>query len=95
MDHQNLEPVFYEKLKQYKSDGTTWKPVAEHTIHVTDNLGRYGMVLGRDVLQSPGIDLDLKENNITWDDYQADMKSSDFTLAKYLANVEVTKTISK
>eukprot|EP00957_Ditylum_brightwellii_P052561 3985506-Ditylum_brightwellii.AAC.3 len=67
----------------------------EHTIHITNNLSRYGMILGRDILQELGIDLDFKENNITWGDYQADMKSADITLAEHLANIEVMKTVEE
>eukprot|EP00957_Ditylum_brightwellii_P039640 2998706-Ditylum_brightwellii.AAC.1 len=67
----------------------------EHNMHVTNNLGRYNLILGRDMLQSLGIELEFKENNTTWDDYQADMKFADITLADHLANIEVPKIIVK
>eukprot|EP00957_Ditylum_brightwellii_P048934 3713481-Ditylum_brightwellii.AAC.1 len=37
-----------------------------------------------------GIKLDFKENSISWEDYQADMKDADITLAKHIATVEAT-----
>eukprot|EP00957_Ditylum_brightwellii_P142397 10849279-Ditylum_brightwellii.AAC.1 len=37
-----------------------------------------------------GIDLDFKENNISWGDYQADVKGVDVTLAKHIAAVKAT-----
>eukprot|EP00957_Ditylum_brightwellii_P164644 12535686-Ditylum_brightwellii.AAC.1 len=49
------------------------------------------MILGRDLLQELGIDLDFKENSITWGDYQANMKSPDIALEKHVANIETTK----
>eukprot|EP00957_Ditylum_brightwellii_P121060 9233985-Ditylum_brightwellii.AAC.1 len=49
------------------------------------------MILSRDLLQELGIDLDFKENSITWGDYQVDMKPADITLAEYVANIEATK----
>ena len=48
------------------------------------------MILGMDLLRELGIDLDFKENSISWGDYQADMKDADVTLAKHLAAVETT-----
>eukprot|EP00957_Ditylum_brightwellii_P180266 13732035-Ditylum_brightwellii.AAC.1 len=65
---------------------------AEHTIHINNQLGRYNMILGRDVLQELGINLDFKESNITWGNYQASMKSADITLVKHVANVEASRT---
>eukprot|EP00957_Ditylum_brightwellii_P144911 11037372-Ditylum_brightwellii.AAC.1 len=61
-------------------------------MHVTDQLGQYDMILGRDLLQEIGINLDFKENNISWVDYQADMKDVDVTLAEHIAMVETTTT---
>eukprot|EP00957_Ditylum_brightwellii_P004913 374138-Ditylum_brightwellii.AAC.1 len=37
-----------------------------------------------------GINLDFKENSISWGDYQADMKDTDVTLAEHIAKVEAT-----
>eukprot|EP00957_Ditylum_brightwellii_P006809 516122-Ditylum_brightwellii.AAC.1 len=37
-----------------------------------------------------GINLDFKENNISWGDYQVDMKDTDITLAERIAMVEPT-----
>eukprot|EP00957_Ditylum_brightwellii_P151306 11521511-Ditylum_brightwellii.AAC.1 len=51
--------------------------------------------MGRDMLQSLGIDLDSKESSITWKNNQAHIKTVDVTLAKHLANVEVMKTIAE
>eukprot|EP00957_Ditylum_brightwellii_P161802 12319000-Ditylum_brightwellii.AAC.1 len=48
------------------------------------------MILGRDLLWEVGIDLNFKENSISWGDYQADMKDIDITLAEHLAAVETT-----
>eukprot|EP00957_Ditylum_brightwellii_P087520 6662725-Ditylum_brightwellii.AAC.1 len=62
----------------------------EHTIHMTDQLGQYDMILGRDLLQEMGIDLNFKENNISWEDYQTNMKDADVTLSKHIATVEAT-----
>eukprot|EP00957_Ditylum_brightwellii_P209375 15361474-Ditylum_brightwellii.AAC.1 len=56
----------------------------EYTMYITNYLGRYNMILDRDVLQELGINLDFKENSITWGDYQANMKSVDVTLAKHV-----------
>eukprot|EP00957_Ditylum_brightwellii_P124110 9460667-Ditylum_brightwellii.AAC.1 len=67
----------------------------ECTMHITNNLGRYNMVLGRDVQQSLGIEPDFKQNNIIWDDCLADMKFADVTLAECLNNTEVTKMITE
>eukprot|EP00957_Ditylum_brightwellii_P040031 3029601-Ditylum_brightwellii.AAC.1 len=66
----------------------------EHTMHITDQVGRYNMILGRDVLQELGIDLDFKESSITWGDYQANMKSADVTLSEHVANIEATKVVA-
>eukprot|EP00957_Ditylum_brightwellii_P021852 1648251-Ditylum_brightwellii.AAC.3 len=63
----------------------------EHTMHVTDQLGRYDMILGRDLLQELVIDLDFKENSIVWGDYQVNMKSAVVMLTEHLVNVEATK----
>eukprot|EP00957_Ditylum_brightwellii_P137456 10479997-Ditylum_brightwellii.AAC.1 len=60
-------------------------------MHATDHLGRYDMILGRNVLGELGINLDFKENNITWGNYQANMKPADITLSEHVANVEATK----
>eukprot|EP00957_Ditylum_brightwellii_P102136 7786078-Ditylum_brightwellii.AAC.1 len=59
----------------------------EHTMHVTNHQGRYDMKVGSDLLHKLGINLDFKENNITWSNYQADMKLTDITMAEHLANV--------
>eukprot|EP00957_Ditylum_brightwellii_P048845 3706068-Ditylum_brightwellii.AAC.1 len=59
---------------------------AQHTMHIINQLGRYGMILVRDILQELGV------ANITWDNYQADMKSADIMLAEHIANVEATRT---
>eukprot|EP00957_Ditylum_brightwellii_P039164 2962052-Ditylum_brightwellii.AAC.1 len=40
------------------------------------------------------IDLDLKKNSIIWDDYQANMKLTDITLAEHVANEEATRAIA-
>eukprot|EP00957_Ditylum_brightwellii_P081441 6195181-Ditylum_brightwellii.AAC.1 len=48
------------------------------------------MILGRDLLQELGIDLNFKENSISWGDYQADIKDADITLAKHIAEEEAT-----
>eukprot|EP00957_Ditylum_brightwellii_P202616 15330939-Ditylum_brightwellii.AAC.1 len=37
-----------------------------------------------------GINLNFKENGISWGDYQADMKDADVTLAEHVTNVEAT-----
>eukprot|EP00957_Ditylum_brightwellii_P041029 3106743-Ditylum_brightwellii.AAC.2 len=61
----------------------------EHTMHVTNHLGRHIRILDRGVLQVLGIG--LEENSITWGDCQADMKSADVILAEYLDNIGATK----
>eukprot|EP00957_Ditylum_brightwellii_P154353 11745917-Ditylum_brightwellii.AAC.1 len=66
-----------------------------HTVHAGNNLGGYDMILGRDTLQSLGIKLNFKQNNTVWDDYQADMKPVDVTVAEHLANTDVTKMIAE
>eukprot|EP00957_Ditylum_brightwellii_P037064 2806364-Ditylum_brightwellii.AAC.1 len=63
-------------------------------MRITDQLGRYTMILGRNLLQEVGIDLDFKENNITWGDYQANMKPADVMLTEHATNVEATKVIA-
>eukprot|EP00957_Ditylum_brightwellii_P081260 6181436-Ditylum_brightwellii.AAC.1 len=60
-------------------------------MHVTSQLGRYNMILGRNLLQEQGIDLDFKENSITWEDYNANMKPADIMLEEHVANIEATK----
>eukprot|EP00957_Ditylum_brightwellii_P123593 9422669-Ditylum_brightwellii.AAC.1 len=67
------------------------KSLLAYQKHIINHLGKYDMILGRDVLQELGIDLDLK-NSITWEDYQANMKSADVTLAEHVANIEATKS---
>eukprot|EP00957_Ditylum_brightwellii_P090605 6900416-Ditylum_brightwellii.AAC.1 len=62
----------------------------KYIMHITDQLGRYSMILGSNVLQEQGIDLDFKENSITLGDYQANMKSANVTLAEHLDTVEAT-----
>eukprot|EP00957_Ditylum_brightwellii_P109338 8341058-Ditylum_brightwellii.AAC.1 len=62
----------------------------EHTMHVTNQLGQYNMILRRDLLRELGIKLNFKESIISWGDYQADMKDADVTLAEHIAAVEAT-----
>eukprot|EP00957_Ditylum_brightwellii_P181460 13822663-Ditylum_brightwellii.AAC.1 len=63
-------------------------------MHVTDQLGQYDMILGRDLRWELGIDLDLKGNSISQGDYQVDMKDADVTLAKHLAIVEAAAAVA-
>eukprot|EP00957_Ditylum_brightwellii_P023324 1760926-Ditylum_brightwellii.AAC.1 len=63
----------------------------ECTMHITNHLGRYNIILGRDILRELGINLDFKENSITWGDYQTSMKPVNVTLAEHLDNVESTE----
>eukprot|EP00957_Ditylum_brightwellii_P041699 3157774-Ditylum_brightwellii.AAC.1 len=67
----------------------------EHNMHITNQLGRYNMILGRGILQELGIEQDFKENNIMWGNYQADMKAADITLAKHIANVEASRIVAE
>eukprot|EP00957_Ditylum_brightwellii_P211015 15365667-Ditylum_brightwellii.AAC.1 len=67
----------------------------EHTMNMTDHLGRYNMIVGRDLLKELGNNLDFKENNIMWGDYQTDMKSADITMAEHLANMEASRTVAE
>eukprot|EP00957_Ditylum_brightwellii_P151286 11520028-Ditylum_brightwellii.AAC.1 len=55
------------------------KPLQENLEHALS--ARYNMILGKDLIRELGIELDFKENSITWGNYQADMKSADFMLA--------------
>eukprot|EP00957_Ditylum_brightwellii_P115718 8827023-Ditylum_brightwellii.AAC.1 len=63
----------------------------KHTMYVTNDLRWYNMILGRDMLQDLGINIDFKETSIAWEDYQAGMKSADVTQTEHLANIEATK----
>eukprot|EP00957_Ditylum_brightwellii_P105830 8070484-Ditylum_brightwellii.AAC.1 len=47
--------------------------------------------MGRELLQELGINLDFKENCITWGDYHTNMKPTDVTLTEHVVNVEATK----
>eukprot|EP00957_Ditylum_brightwellii_P178523 13598789-Ditylum_brightwellii.AAC.1 len=62
----------------------------EHALHVTKQLGWYNIILVRDLLRELGIELNFKENSISWGDYQANIKDNDVTLAKCIAAVEAT-----
>eukprot|EP00957_Ditylum_brightwellii_P154014 11722193-Ditylum_brightwellii.AAC.2 len=63
-------------------------------MHITNKLGRYGMIPGRDLLRKLGIDLDFKENTIAWGDYHANMKQADIMLTEHIANIEATKAVA-
>eukprot|EP00957_Ditylum_brightwellii_P142445 10852436-Ditylum_brightwellii.AAC.1 len=41
-----------------------------------------------------GINLNFKENSISWVDYQADMKDTDITLTKHIAAVEAIMAVA-
>eukprot|EP00957_Ditylum_brightwellii_P130950 9988426-Ditylum_brightwellii.AAC.1 len=65
----------------------------KHTMYITNHLGRYGIIRGRDVLRELGTDLDFNKNSIAcWGDYQTNTKSANVTLAEHLDTVEATKT---
>eukprot|EP00957_Ditylum_brightwellii_P089879 6844726-Ditylum_brightwellii.AAC.1 len=57
-----------------------------------DQLGQYDMILGRDLLQEMGIDLNFEENNISWGDYQANMKDTDVSLVEHIVTLKATNT---
>ena len=46
----------------------------EHEFHVTSTLGRYDMIIGRDVMKTLGLIIDFKNKLITWGKYHANMK---------------------
>eukprot|EP00957_Ditylum_brightwellii_P186105 14168951-Ditylum_brightwellii.AAC.1 len=59
-----------------------------------DQLDQYGTIIGRNLLQELGINLNFKKNSISWGDYQANMKDADVTLAEHVANVETTTAVA-
>ena len=46
----------------------------EHKFHVTSTLGRYDMIIGRDVMKTLGLIIDFENKLITWGKYHANMK---------------------
>ena len=61
-------PEFYEKR------------IVQRDIHVTQKLGNYDMIIGRDILEELGIDIKYSDNTITWDEATIPMKPIDATL---------------
>ena len=50
------------------------KAEIEHKFHVTSTLGRYDMIIGRDVMKTIGMIIDFKNKLITWGKCHANMK---------------------
>ena len=48
----------------------------EHQFHVMSTLGRYDMIIGRDLLKILGLVIDFENKLITWGKYHANMKSA-------------------
>eukprot|EP00957_Ditylum_brightwellii_P060461 4591136-Ditylum_brightwellii.AAC.1 len=46
----------------------------EHKYHVKSTLGRYNMIIGRDLLKTVGLIIDFNNELITWEKYHANMK---------------------
>ena len=46
----------------------------EHTFHVTSTLGRYDMIIGRDLLKTMCLIIDFESELITWGKYHTNMK---------------------
>jgi hypothetical protein len=46
----------------------------EHKFHVMSTLGRYDMIIGRDVMKTLGMIIDFKTKLITWGKYHTNMK---------------------
>eukprot|EP00957_Ditylum_brightwellii_P035266 2674852-Ditylum_brightwellii.AAC.1 len=65
-----------------------------HSMHVASTLGRYNMIISRNVLHELCIGLDFKENNTNWGDYQASMEPADVTLAEHILYVEADKILA-
>ena len=49
----------------------------KYMVHVTKQISKYDMIIGRDILQELGIVLDFEESRIKWKDYFTPMKSTD------------------
>ena len=48
----------------------------EHTFHLMSTLGRYDMIIGRDLLKTMGLIIDLKNRLLTWGNHCTVMKPS-------------------
>ena len=48
----------------------------KYTLHVTQSLGLYNMIIGRDLLKILGLILDFLTRNIVWNDAIIPMKES-------------------
>ena len=62
---------------QFKLPEFHEKRVVEYQVHVTKDLGRYDMIIGRDILEELGIDIKFSNNTMEWDDKVVPMKSID------------------
>jgi hypothetical protein len=52
----------------------------EWNLHVTEDLGAYDMILGRDLLTDLGIDIRFSTNTVEWDDSEIPMKDTDLEM---------------
>jgi hypothetical protein len=51
-------------------------------VHVTDNLGSYDMIIGRDIIQDLQFEISYKDNILIWDDASVPLRSRDATEAE-------------
>ena len=62
------------KLVEFKDNCTI-----EHKVHLANNLGRYDMIMGRDLLSELGFIIDFQNQTTKWDEVTIDMKNIDST----------------
>jgi len=68
--------------------------VLEWKLHVTQDLGAYDMILGRDVLSGLGIRIDFANNLMEWDSVAIPMKEADANICEAFNLQEPATVIS-
>jgi len=68
--------------------------VLEWKLHVTQDLGAYDMILGRDVLSGLGIKIDFANNLMEWDSVAIPMKEADANICEAFNLQEPARVIS-
>ena len=53
--------------------------VIEWDLHVSENLGAYDMIIGRDILSDLGVKFDFTDMSVEWDRMSIPMKDSEAT----------------
>ena len=72
-----------------------------HRAHVTDTLGQYNIIIGRELLHKLGIDLHFSTTSMPWQDMEVNMKESTcpkeetFYIKEELFVLEETDQIAK